>query len=244
MRTKTLLIAAAALAATVTASQAQTVYSANVVGYINSTISNRVFTLVGNQLDTGSNTLDNVLSSGLVSSATELLFWNGAGYNQYYYYNNGDSPNGNAGWFTSGGSPVTSTNLPVGGGVFIYNSSGGTVTVPTVGQVTQGTNMYTVPAGFSVWSVPQPLAGLPLDNTNINFPAVSSADSYLQWNGNGFNQLYYYNNGDSPNGVAGWFTAGGVAEDTNAAYWPTAGQAFFIHHVGAPETWTNVFQVQ
>ena len=40
MRTKTLLFAAAALAASITASQAQTVYSQNVVGYINITVTN------------------------------------------------------------------------------------------------------------------------------------------------------------------------------------------------------------
>lgn len=245
MRTKTLLIAAAALAATVTASQAQTVYSANVVGYVNSTVSNRVYTVIGNQLDTGSNTLNNVLSSGLASSVTSLLLWNGSGYNVYTYYNNGDSPSGNAGWFDTFNNPWGSTNsFGVAAGGFLYNASGGTITIPTVGQVTQGTNMYTIPTGYSMWSLPAPLAGLPLDNTNINFPATSSLDTYLQWNGTGYNVLTYYNNGDSPNGQSGWFNGFNVPEDTNSAIWPSAGQAFFVHHVGAPLTWTNVFEVQ
>jgi len=246
MRTKTLLIAAAALAAVVTSSHAQsTVYSQNVVGYVNIPVTNRVYAMIANQLDTGSNTVNNVLQSGLASSATSLLIWNGAGYNEYFYYNNGDSPSGNAGWFDGFNNPWGSTNyLQPGEGAFIFNSSGANITVPTVGQVVQGTNQYTVPAGYSIWALPESLAGLPLDNTNINFPAVSSSDTYLQWSGTGYNVLFYYNNGDSPNGGHGWFTGFNVLEDTNSAYWPNAGQSFFIHHLGAPETWTNVFQVQ
>ena len=51
MRTKTLLIAAAALAAAVTSSQAQsTVYSQNIVGYINTSLAPG-YNLVANQLN-------------------------------------------------------------------------------------------------------------------------------------------------------------------------------------------------
>ena len=110
MRTKTLLIAAAALAAVVTSSQAQsTVYSQNVVGYVNLTATNHVFAFIGNQLDTGSNTINNVLQSGLVSQNTELLLWNGAGYSTLIYYNNGDAPGVSGGWYL-GSNPYGSTN--------------------------------------------------------------------------------------------------------------------------------------
>src|ERR1035438_3600699 len=53
MRTKTLLIAAAALAVGVASSMAQT-YSLNVVGYVNLPIAANHFWFLGNQLQTGS----------------------------------------------------------------------------------------------------------------------------------------------------------------------------------------------
>ena len=79
---------AAALAAGVISSQAQTVYSQNVVGYVNVSIPAGKLQMVANQLDTGSNTLDNVFQgTGLVSGSTVVLEWTGAGYNQYTYLN-------------------------------------------------------------------------------------------------------------------------------------------------------------
>ena len=104
MRTKTLLIAAAALAAVVTSSQAQsTVYSQNVVGYVNLSITNNGLLMAANQLDTGSNTMDNVFpstDSALKSQQTVLLFWNGAGYTQVTYLNCADSfPVSQPGWY-------------------------------------------------------------------------------------------------------------------------------------------------
>ena len=86
---KTLLIAAAALAAGVISSEAG-VYSQNIVGYVNIPVPNNSYQLVANQLDTGSNTLDNVFQSGAVSSDTTVLYWTGTAFQQYIYYNSGD----------------------------------------------------------------------------------------------------------------------------------------------------------
>jgi uncharacterized protein YukE len=247
MRTaKTLLIAAAALAATVTASQAQTVYSQNVVGYINITVTNGTAAMGANQLDTGSNTLNNVFQTGAISQKTLLQEWNGAGYNTYTYFNCADSPLGNSGWYNGSGVEVGLTNLvPIGYGFFIHNSAASTITLPTVGQVVQGTNVYTVPPGAAIYSIPEALAGLPLDNTNINFPAISQKTLYQAWNGQGFNTYTYFNCADSPLGASGWYNSSGVDEDTNAAIWPVAGGSFFIHNSSAVTiNWTNVFEVQ
>jgi hypothetical protein len=267
MRTKTLLIAAAALAATVTASQAQTVYSQNVVGYINITVTNNTLVMAANQLDTGSNTLDNVLSSGVASKGTYLLQWNGSGYNSYQYYNSADAATfftGGPGWYS--GTANAGSTLDIGpgaaapgaptngidGGFFLENKSGSTITIPTVGQVVQGTNVYSFPnsglAALSIYSVPAPLAGLSLDNTNIGFPAVSKGTYYLQWNGSsGYKSLQYYNAADAATfftGGAGWYS-GTANEDGNPAYWPTAGGSFFIQNKSSQTIlWTNVFEVQ
>jgi len=243
---------AAALAAGVISSQAQgTVYSQNVVGYVNLAVPAGGLQMVANQLDTGSNTLDNVLSgSGLVSSKTSVLFWNGAGYNQYTYLNCADSPStpGLAGWYNAALTEVgTNTYLAPGQGVFMRNGAGAAITVPTVGQVVQGTNFYSIPAGLNTFSIPQPLAGTPLDASNVNFPVVSSKTSFLSWNGAGYNQYTYLNCADSPTtpGQAGFWNATlSVDEDTNPAAWAPAGGSFFIRNSAAATTWTNVFEVQ
>ncbi len=62
MKTKTLLIAAAALAAGVISSQAQ-VYSANIVGYANVVCPASTLVLLANPLDNGTNTANDVFAS-------------------------------------------------------------------------------------------------------------------------------------------------------------------------------------
>jgi len=79
MRTKTLLIAAAALAAAITTSQAQTVYSQNVVGYVNTPLTgSSALTLVTAPLSGTTNGAEEVMP-GLTGGET-LYIWNGAGY--------------------------------------------------------------------------------------------------------------------------------------------------------------------
>jgi hypothetical protein len=62
MKTKTLLIAAAALVAGIVSSEAQ-VYSANIVGYVNVSGNANQFALIANPLDNGTNTGNDELSS-------------------------------------------------------------------------------------------------------------------------------------------------------------------------------------
>ena len=71
---KTLLIAAAALAAGVVTSQAQ-VYSANVVGYVNAVIPANQLTLVANPLDDGTNTVTSLGAS--LPNKSSIQVWNG-----------------------------------------------------------------------------------------------------------------------------------------------------------------------
>ena len=104
MRTKTLLIAAAALAVGVATSMAQTTYSQNVVGYINQVIPASGYSIIGNTLtltngDVADNDINQVLGAGLVSQPndppsaynnTVLYYYNG-GYSTYYYFNAADA---------------------------------------------------------------------------------------------------------------------------------------------------------
>lgn len=257
-------MSAAALAAGVIYSQAQgTVYSQNVVGYVNVTIPASSFSLVGNQLDLGpgSNTVDNVLTTGFLGAASGasqsvLDYWTGTGFQTFYYYNNADSQTYGvpAGWYDSAGNPCTNQ---LGGGVaaFINNPSSGAITATLVGQVDQGTNSWvTVNTGLNFYSEPTPLAGTPLDSTNINFPATGpnvgpggEQDTYQAWTGTGYGPvLYYY---DPVTAAAaglppGWYDSAGDAEDGNPAAWPNVGAGFLVDHVGSASNWVSTFEVQ
>jgi len=82
MRTKTLLIAAAALAVGVISSEAQ-VYSQNVVGYVNVPIKLGNNT-VANQLDNSiNNALTNIIPPGATWDGTAVSVWNGTTYVAY-----------------------------------------------------------------------------------------------------------------------------------------------------------------
>ena len=81
MKTKTLLIAAAALAATVISSEAQ-VYS-GVVGYVSVAAQPNQFIFVNNPLTTGNDVISNVLQN--LPGGTTAQIWNGSGFSTYTY---------------------------------------------------------------------------------------------------------------------------------------------------------------
>jgi hypothetical protein len=87
MRTKTLLIAAAALAAGVISSQAQPVYSQNIVGYVNQPIGINYTTLsqpldlaVGNNLTNIFPNVYNATAGQGPLDSDQVFIWNGHGY--------------------------------------------------------------------------------------------------------------------------------------------------------------------
>ncbi len=77
MKAKTLLIAAAALAAGVISSQAQ-VYSANVVGYVNVVLPAGQFVLASNPLDDGTNTVTSL--GAALANKSSIQVWNGTSF--------------------------------------------------------------------------------------------------------------------------------------------------------------------
>jgi hypothetical protein len=180
MRTKTLLIAAAALAVGIIAPKAQTVYSQNVVGYTTLSLTNG-FTMVGNQLDldgTGTNnTLQSVFSTNL-PNLTKVFFYSAI---------NGWQ---NVQWLTSSGGHWTGnalTNtanaaLNPGHGVMVQiptSLAATNILVPLVGQVLQGAFTNAITAGFQIVSCQIPLSGS-LD-TNL-FYAPTRLDRVYTWN--------------------------------------------------------------
>ena len=170
MKTKTLLIAAAALVAGVISSDAQ-VYSANIVGYVNVVYPAGQFVLVSNPLDDGTNTTTSLGQA--LANKSSIQVWNGSGF---------------TGANKASGVWTPDISIPVGTGFFvnskttITNTFVGTV-VPSVGGST--TNAF--PAGTLVLvGSTIPYAG-DLNDTNLNLgPVLANKSSIQVWNGTGF----------------------------------------------------------
>jgi len=179
---KTLLIAAAALAAGVISSQAQ-VYSLNVVGYINQPIPAGGYQIIGSDLVGGSDAnqtngdINATLGAGLVSSPvtavgnptqnpgfstnSQLLVFSGGGFTTYFYFNAGDATSWEgttspAGWYDAGGN-YASVDLTGGASAFIFNHSAIGVTNTVVGTVFQGTNVTQIKPGYNLIALQEPV---------------------------------------------------------------------------------------
>jgi len=264
MRTKTLLLTAATIVAGFVSAQAQTVYSQNVVGYINITIPANRFFFLGNQLTNAGtgNAINQVLTNGPASDPnavtnTVAYIWNNSGgfFDTFQFYTAADADNqfgqnfGN-GWYDSGGNLITKT-LDQGAGTFIGNPSPSAITLTLVGQVPQGTNFIKVTPGFNTYSVVPPIV-TNLDSTLLAFPGQSDPNAitndvvYIFSPTAGlYNSYSYYTAVDADNQFGQNFGSGFYDSGGNIA--PTAttvGSGFFIFHPGATNTWKYSFNVQ
>ena len=227
MRTKSLLLAAAALAAGVLSSQAQTVYSANIVGYVNQTFTAGQYQLVTPTLSvTSTNSAEDVLPS--LQTGDEILLWTGSTYASYTYVAPGvwQLPNGN-----TGAAPL----LGQGQGFFYLNGQGANETNTTVGTVTL-TNTVTLPAGIYTLVGSTPPIADSLDGTNLNLPLVTG-DEVLLWDPVGTTYLGYT------------YVAPGVWQLPNgntgtAPTLPVGAGFFYLNGQGSSESWTNTITVQ
>ena len=171
---KTLLIAAAALAASVISSQAQ-VYSQNIVGYVN-TIVHPGFNLINNPFNATNNQLSTILPP---VEASQVLIWNGV--------NGYTTANFDTGvWVDDGSNPFNPTINP-GVGFFYFAPASNTVTfVGTVAANVGGTATNTVLSGFRLLGSRIPYGGA-ATNASLNLPQQEAAQ-LLKWNGaNGYN---------------------------------------------------------
>ena len=149
MRTKTLLLTAALAAAGLATSMAQTVYSVNIVGYVNLTIP-KGFSIIANPLVAATNTVSQLFGAATPEETTIYKFNNATG--QYSV---------NSFEFSEWSNP-TQTLVP-GEGAFIRVSAtqapnGFTNTF--VGEVRTGDLTNSIPRGFSIISSQVPQAGL------------------------------------------------------------------------------------
>jgi len=137
MRTKTLLLSAAAIAAGIVSSQAQSnVFSANVVGYV-STVwkGNGLFTLTANPLDDGNgNQLTNILAA--LPNKSSVQFWDSASATFI-------------GTSKGGGTWGTNFSIAPGTGFFVRAAGTADITNVYVGSIVVpngGSNSITLPA--------------------------------------------------------------------------------------------------
>lgn len=169
MRTKNLLLSAAAVVAGALSVQAQqNVYSVNVVGYVNQVFPAGQLVCIANPLSDGTNTLNTVLPNFPAKSTAQ--FWTGSG-------------------FTPASKATTwspDVSIPPGVGFFVNSKSAYTNTyVGAVSVASGASTTNSLPAGVLVLvGSPVPYAGdLNDTNLNLNLPAKSSAQF---WNGAGY----------------------------------------------------------
>jgi hypothetical protein len=229
MRTKTLLVTAALVAAGVASSMAQSnVYSLNVVGYINLPLT-KGFNLLSAPLSGTNNLVGTVLGNTTpVLDGNALLYtWDSVG----GHYAQALSGGGDGTWLDANGNPATNTIIP-GESFFIFTDQTG-VTLTLVGSVSQGPLPIPVNAGFGFYGDPVPVSS---DIVSNGFPTLDNSSLYT-WNpvAQTYNQA-----------LAGSTTPQGFLDQNGnpVSFAPTVGQGFIYMNPGAATSWPRSFTVQ
>jgi hypothetical protein len=238
MRTKTLLLAGAALAFSLATSQAQ-VYSANVVGYINQTLTS-ANNLVTVPFTIGSSNGGNeVYGSALPDGTTFLIFNPTTGKYITDIYDTGSGFNPNPWLMGDDSTPTNPPTLPAGQGFFIFPPGG--VTVTYVGSVAVNYNTSvtnTLPSANSLVGSKIPVAG-PVTNALVNLgtglPDGTTFLIYNQATGKYITDIYDTGSGFNPNP---WLM-GDDSTPTNPVSL-SIGQGFFIFPPGGA-SWVQTF---
>jgi hypothetical protein len=227
MRTKTLLLAVAALAAGISYSQAQNVYSQNIVGYVNVVVpQSPSWACVANPFDIdGVDNITNVLANAPKGTTIDL-FSPVSGFSTVVTRN---PVNGN--WSANAGS----VNIPPGVGFLIKGTTAFTNTfvgnvIPNVG----GTNSLSVASlTLALVGSPVPYSGT-LTNASDNGTNSLNLGATLPKN----SQIQTYNNGFSIAAVKN-----PVNGNWNANPTISVGQGFFIK-AGSATNWQQTLSSQ
>jgi len=233
MRTKTLLLTAALVAAGVASSMAQSnVYSVNIVGYVNIPVVQGNFYLLGNPLDTGNgNVITNVLPITDDNFDSSLIYTYSpvSGVNQVEQYIGG------FGW-----APGTNVFKP---GTAFYLLANETTNLTFVGNVTL-TNVTALPPGFSMIASAYPasvsLNGLGLTN------AVDSDLIFRFSPTQGLNDVVQFIDGYGWAETVNGNPVGGTGGPTNGPSL-NVGEGFFYDNANqnaqGTESWKQAFTV-
>jgi len=198
----------------VASSFAQNVYSVNVVGYINLTLTN-TFSLIANQLDNGAGNLVTNLFPGLPAQ-TVIYKYNGTSYDALTYL-------GTPGWTPIGNRQMS---LAPGEGVFVKKpASASSISVTFVGEVMQGTLVNPVAIGFDVYSAQVPQAG---GITTVHNYQPANLDVVYKYNGVSYDSKTWLQS------LNRWNPAGEPVMQV--------GEAFFIKSATV-KNWTRTFNV-
>jgi len=219
MRTKTLLLTAALAAAGALTSMAQSnVYSLNIVGYVNVTLTNG-FNMISNPLDVDGTGVNNTLNSAFAGSNLP---------DNMEVFKFGSGAFGNAS-FSAGGSFFPNQPLNPGEGCFILNPYPTNVTATFVGTALVGAQNNAFPAGFAMISSKTPLSGGV--GTALSLTNNTSNDEIFTWNpiAQSYGNASFFVSG--PGG--GWFPEPSIS----------VGQAFFLSSQ-ASGSWTQNFTPQ
>jgi hypothetical protein len=256
MKTKTLLIAAAALAAGVISSQAQ-VYSQNIVGYANLAcpVGGKNYLITCPFTVGVSNGINEVFGSTLPVGST-VLIWNGVNNYITALYDNTD-PNGfgtNVVWYQGDGSTPLSPVpcLPAGQGFFVIPASPLTNTFTGSVAVAPGTNsvinMATGGKNYLVASTVPYAGAITNGNSSGGGPNLNNlpvGTTLLFWNGINNYRIALFDNTD-PNGYGTsvqWYQGDGATpyvDPATSGNVPniSVGQGFFVVPA-SPYKWTN-----
>ena len=229
MRTKTILLSAAVLAAGLSASVAQSVFSVNAVGYVNLPIQ-RGYNLIANPLNGTNNSINTVIPTA--PDDTLAFEWNNASQS----FGGGATFVTGSGWLDSQFNPSPIILNP-GEGFFIQNVSAAAFTLTFVGEVPQGTLVNNLLPNYGFYSsiVPQS-AGL----STIGFPAIPDAE-YTEWNvaGQRYGATFTFI-GIQPGFPTGWVDSGFNSVDPT----PVVGLGFLLRNPsGAAVAWNRTFSV-
>jgi hypothetical protein len=220
MRTKTLLLAGAALAFSLATSQAQ-VYSANIVGYANVLLpGNGQFTLVATPFDDGNgNILSNIITAPLPGGVANPL-------GQSKITTFGIPTPGVPNIIAKGATGAWSANpsLPPGTGYYIQNGKPGggapdltNTFVGTVIPLVAASVTNDIPNGYSIQGSVIPYAG------NIAISLTPGGDANMN--------------------VGGSLSSPDAAHRSQITYWNTAGQNPGIATKGITGNWNNTVAV-
>lgn len=174
MRTKTVVLAALCGLIGASASEAQSVYSVNAVGYVNIPFTQNVYQMFSNPLSTTNNTIAALFPAP--PDGTLLYTWTASGYNIATFAS-----------FLGGWDQPNITINP-GQGAFLLPAANFTNTF--VGEVLQGALSNPFPVGYSMVSSMVPQAGT-LDDLGLT-AAVQDGDLVYQWTAASGYVIYTY----------------------------------------------------
>jgi hypothetical protein len=173
MRTKTLFLTAAVLAAGIASSMAQSnVYSVNIVGYYSVNIPANTKTVVANQLDNGTNTLNDLLAA--LPNKSSAYIWNGSAFPGIVK--------------TSGSWPGNPTVAP-GTALFVQTpATAGTITNVFIGSAPTSNNVALPDSVKLMVAGRIPFSGNMNDfgGNTLNLGSLPNKSSAYIWNGSAF----------------------------------------------------------